>query len=82
MGSRTLRKKEKKDTVKVESRESTIGVDSHDLTDPSLTPDSPMGTFSSNLDSHCLPTRLTERRSEVEQPPSLSGQADKKDPWV
>lgn len=52
-----------------------------DLTDPSFTPRSPMGAFSSNLDSHCLPTWLTERRSEVEQSPRLSRQADK-DPGV
>lgn len=77
-GYQTLRKEEKKDGEKEERREKMIRgrLGSHDLADPSLTPDSPTGAFPSNLDSHCLPTRLTERRSGVEQPPLLSGQAD------
>lgn len=64
-------------------REKTIRgrLGSHDLADPSLTPDSPTGAFLSNLDSHCLPTQLTERRSGVEQPPLLSGQADGPGLW-
>lgn len=77
-GYQTLGKEEKKDGEKEERREKTIRgrLGSHDLADPSLTPDSPTGAFPSNLDSHCLPTRLTERRSGVEQPSLLSGQAD------
>lgn len=74
-GYQTLGNEEKKDSEKEERREKTIRgrLGSHDLADRSLTSDSPTGAFPSNLDSHCLLTRLTKRRSKVELPPLLSG---------